>query len=257
MKYAYSDLAGMIDHALLQPTMTDREMEEGCALAAQYKVASVCVKPYYVKRAAELLKQSGVKVGTVIGFPHGSNATEVKRYETEVACKDGAVEIDMVINIGRALSGDWGFVENDIRAVCEEAARHRAIVKVIIETDYLPNDEIKARLCRICEKAGADFVKTSTGYGFVKQATGGFSYKGATKHDLILMRRECSPKVRIKASGGVRDLDGLIMVRELGAARCGTSSTVAILEEYLEREKAGKAGEHVDARPGEIGGGGY
>src|SRR5688572_17439859 len=171
MKYSYEDLAGMIDHSLLHPTMTDQDLDDGCRLAAQYKVASVCIKPYAVKRAAELLKGTGVLVGAVIGFPHGNSCTESKRYETELACKDGAAEIDMVINIGKALSGDWDYVERDIKAVCSEAHKHNAKVKVIFENDYLTrggaglsSDDFKRKLCRIVERAGADWVKTSTGY---------------------------------------------------------------------------------------------
>jgi deoxyribose-phosphate aldolase len=241
MKYTYEELAGMIDHSLLHPTMTDRELEDGCRLAAQYKVASVCIKPYAVKRAVELLQGAGVKVGAVIGFPHGNSATEVKRFETQTACRDGAVEIDMVINLGKALGGDWAYVENDIRAVCDEAHRHGAKVKVIFENDYLPNDEIKITLCQLCERAGADWVKTSTGYGFVKGADGKFSYRGATEHDLKLMRAHCSPKVQVKAAGGVRDLDGLIKVRDLGGTRCGATATASMLDEYRRREAAEKA----------------
>jgi deoxyribose-phosphate aldolase len=232
VKYTYEELAGMIDHSLLHPTLTDRELEEGCALAAQYRVASVCIKPYYVSRAAKILKSTGVKVGTVIGFPHGSNLTEVKSFETEAACRDGASEIDMVINIGKALSGEWRFVEEDIRAVCAEAHGWNALVKVIIENDFLPSNEVKVKLCEISESAGADFVKTSTGFGFVKQPNGGFNYKGATEADLKLMRAACSAKVQVKAAGGVRDLASLIAVRELGATRCGTSATQTILEEF-------------------------
>jgi len=239
MKYTYTELAKMIDHSLLHPTMTDQELEDGCKLAAKYGVASVCIKPYAVRRAVELLKGSGVLVGCVIGFPHGNSATESKRYETELACKEGATEIDMVINIGKALSGDWDFVEREIRAVCDEAHKHGAKVKVIFENDYLGNggaglsgDDFKRKLCAICERAGADWVKTSTGYGFVKGADGNYSYQGATEHDLKLMRESCSPKVQVKAAGGVRDLDGLIRVRDLGASRCGASATAAILDEY-------------------------
>lgn len=239
MKYRYDELAKMIDHSLLHPTMTDKELDEGCRIAAHYKVASVCVKPYYVRRAVELLRGTGVLVGTVVGFPHGGSATEVKRHETELACRDGAVEIDMVINIGKALSGDWDYVERDIRWVCEEAHRHGAIVKVIFENDFLPNDDIKIKLCQISEKAGADYVKTSTGYGFVKQPSGAYNYKGATEHDLKLMRAHCSSKVKVKAAGGVRDLDGLIAVRDLGGERCGASATAAILEEYRKRTGEG------------------
>jgi len=245
MKYTYEELAGMIDHSLLHPTMTDRELEDGCKLAAKYGVASVCIKPYAVKRAAELLKGTGVLVGCVIGFPHGNSATESKRYETELACKDGAVEIDMVINIGKALSRDWNYVERDIKTVCDEAHKRGAKVKVIFENDYLTkggaglsSDDFKRKLCQICELAGADWVKTSTGYGFVKGSDGKYSYKGATADDLKLMRSACSPKVQVKAAGGIRDLDSLIKVRDLGATRCGTTATAAILDELQVRTKA-------------------
>ncbi|MEO8428145.1 MAG: deoxyribose-phosphate aldolase [Verrucomicrobiota bacterium] len=242
MKYTYEQLAKMIDHSLLHPTMTDQELEEGCRLAARYCVASVCIKPYAVKRAVELLQGTTVLVGCVVGFPHGNSATESKRYETQLACQDGAVEIDMVINIGKALSGDWGYVEGDIRAVCQEAQRHRAKVKVIFENDYLAQggvglsgDDFKRRLCHIAEGAGADWVKTSTGYGFVKGPDGKYSYHGATEHDLKLMRAACSPKVQIKAAGGVRTLDDLLMARELGVTRVGATGTAAILEEATRR----------------------
>src|SRR5208282_6708907 len=164
MKYSYEELAQMIDHSLLHPTMTDRELEDGCRLAAKYGVASVCIKPYAVKRAAELLQGTGVFVGAVIGFPHGNSTTESKRYETELACKDGAVEIDMVINLGKALSGDGDYVWRDIKAVCDEAHARGAKVKVILETDYLAQGGaglssagIKGRLCQISERAGADW----------------------------------------------------------------------------------------------------
>ena len=203
-------------------------------------------------------------VGAVIGFPHGNSATESKRYETELACKDGAVEIDMVINIGKALGGDWEFVERDVKTVCDEAHKHGAKVKVILENDYLAKggaglsgDDFKRKLCQICERAGADWVKTSSGYGFVKQPDGSFNYKGATEHDLALMRASVSPKVQVKAAGGVRDLDGLIMVRDLGASRCGASATVAIMDEYHRRAAAEKAGQKVEVKSGGIGAGGY
>jgi deoxyribose-phosphate aldolase len=238
MKYSYEELAGMIDHSLLQPTMTDAELRAGCELARRYGVASVCIKPYAVKMAGEILAGSPVKVGCVIGFPHGNSATESKRYETELACRDGAVEIDMVANVGKVLSGDWVYVEADIRAVVEEAHRHKAIVKVIFENDFLPSDEIKIKLCEICTRAKADFVKTSSGYGFVKGPDGKYFYKGATEHDLVLMRQHCPPSVRVKAAGGVRDLDGLIKVRDLGCARCGVANTGTVLDEY--RKRAGR-----------------
>jgi deoxyribose-phosphate aldolase len=242
MKYTYEELAKMIDHSLLHPTMTDRELEEGCKVAAKYGVASVCIKPYAVKRAAELLRGSGVLVGAVIGFPHGSSCTESKRYETELACRDGAVEIDMVINIGKALGGDWDYVENDVKTVCDEAYQHGAKVKVIFENDYLSkggaglgSDDFKKRLCQICQRAGADWIKTSSGFGFVKQPDGNYNYKGATTHDVKLMRANVSAKVQVKAAGGVRDLDGLILMRNLGATRCGATATAAMLDEYSNR----------------------
>jgi deoxyribose-phosphate aldolase len=213
-----------------------------------------------------LLKGTGVLVGCVIGFPHGNSATESKRYETELACRDGAVEIDMVINIGKALSGDWDYVERDIEAVCDEAHRHGAKVKVIFENDYLARggaglagDDFKRRLCQISERAGADWVKTSTGYGFVKRADGNYNYQGATEHDLALMRASCSSKVQVKAAGGVRDLDGLVQVRDLGATRCGATATAAMLDEYRRRELAEKAGqdEVKQSSSAKLGAGGY
>jgi deoxyribose-phosphate aldolase len=255
MKYTYTELAKMIDHSLLHPTMTDQELEDGCRLAAQYGVASVCIKPYAVQRAVELLQGTGVRVGCVIGFPHGNSCTGSKRYETELACRDGAVEIDMVINIGKALSGDWDYVERDIQEVCHEAHRRGAKVKVIFENDYLANggaglsgDDFKRRLCQISERAGADWVKTSTGYGFVKQKDGSYNYRGATEPDLKLMRAACSPRVQVKAAGGVRDLDGLILVRDLGGSRCGATATAAMLDEYRRREAEEKRGGGPDAK---------
>ncbi len=264
MKYSYDELAKTIDHSLLHPTMTDAELEAGCRLAAQYKVASVCIKPYAVKAAVGWLADSGVKVGAVIGFPHGNSCTESKRYETELACRDGAVEIDMVINIGKALSGDWKFVEDDIHAVCREAHTHGAKVKVIFENDYLTqggaglsSDDFKRRLCEISERAGADWVKTSSGYGFVKQADGSYNYRGATEHDLKLMRASCSAKVQVKAAGGVRDLDGLIKVRDLGATRCGATATAAMLDDYQRRIEQASAGTQGTKDAGKLGQGGY
>src|SRR5512137_1774801 len=245
MKYTCEQLAQMIDHSLLHPTLTDQELEVGCRLAAKYGVASVCIKPYAVKRAVELLQGSGVRVGCVIGFPHGNSCTESKRYETELACKDGAKEIDMVVNIGKALGGDWDYVERDVKAICDEAHQHSAKVKVIFENDYLAkggaglsSDDFKRKLCQVAERAGADWVKTSTGYGFVKQPDGSYNYKGATEHDLALMRASVSRKVQVKAAGGVRDLDGLIKVRELGVSRCGATATAAMLDEYRRRESS-------------------
>lgn len=253
MKYSYDELAGMIDHALLHPTMTDAEIEAGCRMAAEYRVASVCVKPYAVKQAVELLRGSSVKVGCVVGFPHGGSSPEIKRLETEQACSDGAVEIDMVVNVGKVLSGDWDFVAAEIGGVVNAAHATGAKVKVIFETDYLPEDEEKRRLCEVSETAGADWVKTSTGFGFVKGVGGHLISRGATEHDLKLMRSVCSEAVQVKASGGVRNLDALISVRDLGCTRCGTSSTEAILEEYRRREAGGEGA----ASASSLGAGGY
>jgi deoxyribose-phosphate aldolase len=264
MKYSYEQLAKTIDHSLLHPTMTDQELEAGCKLAAKYGVASVCIKPYAVTSAVELLQGSGVLVGAVIAFPHGSQSTEVKRFETETACRDGAAEIDMVINIGKALSADWDYVGRDIQSVCDQAHQHGAKIKVIFENDYLAGggaglsgDQFKIRLCQIAEQAGADWVKTSTGYGFIKGADGKYSYQGATEHDLKLMRAACSPRVQVKAAGGVRDLDGLIKVRDLGATRCGATATALMLDEYRRRETLENSGGTAQTKNAVLGGTSY
>ncbi len=223
-------LAKMIDHALLHPMMTDSEILKGCEIARRLNVASVCVKPYAVATAAQLLAGSDVAVGTVIGFPHGSNASTVKAHEADQACRDGAVELDMVVNIGKVLSGDWDYVRSDIQAVLEIARRHSAILKVIFETDYITNDNDKRKLCQICDELAVDFVKTSTGFGFVKQKEGGYDYVGATQSDVELMRATCSANVQVKASGGIRTHEDAITMSALGATRLGTSASEAILK---------------------------
>lgn len=222
------EIARMIDHSLLKPEMTRQEVEAGCVLAKEYDCASVCVKPCDVELAAEILKGSDVKVSTVIGFPHGSNLTAVKLAEAELALKGGCKELDMVQNIGRLRSGEDDYVESDIRAVCDLAHANGAIVKVILENAYL-TDEEKIRACKICEKAGADFVKTSTGY----------AKTGATVHDLKLMRASCSDKVRVKAAGGVRTLEAALAVKAVGGSRFGCTATSKILSEALKREQEG------------------
>jgi deoxyribose-phosphate aldolase len=211
--------AKMIDHSLLQPTLTDADLEEGCRLAADYQVASVCIKPYYVARCAEILKGSGVLTSTVIGFPHGGNVTEIKVAESIQAMKDGAVELDMVCNIGKVLSKDWTYVSRDIKAVVDVAHRNKAIVKVIFENCFL-QDEHKIELCKICGDVNADFVKTSTGYG----AT------GAVDEDLKLMRKHSPAHVQVKAAGGVRTFDRMDAVRAIGVTRVGATATKVILD---------------------------
>lgn len=253
MKYSYTELAKMIDHALLHPTLTDAEAVAGCQIAVEYGIATVCVKPYWVSRAAEILAGEDVVVSCVIGFPAGNSATEVKRYETEIACKAGAREIDMVINVAKALEGNWDYLEQEIRSIAEEAHRHGAKLKVIFENDYLPTDTVKIKLCEISARAGADWVKTSTGFGLVKQPDGQFLTKGATEHDLRLMRQHSPAQMQVKASGGIRDLDGLILVRDLGCTRLGTSATRAILDEYKRRVISGDSPTNSTS----IGTGGY
>ena len=229
------ELAKMIDHSLLHPTMTDEELKAGCTLARQYDVASVCIKPYAVKQACHWLAGCDVMVGTVIGFPHGSSATSIKIAETEQACAEGAVEIDMVVNIGRVLGQEWDFVESEIANVLEVCKSHKAALKVIFENDFLPDDDPKIQLCKICGKLSVDFVKTSTGYGMIKGDDGRYGYHGATDHDLKLMREHCPEEVQVKAAGGVRTLDDLLRVKELGVTRVGATATAAIINEAADR----------------------
>lgn len=224
MDYTYADIAKMIDHSLLNPTLTDEELETGCQVAVAYDVASVCIKPYYLARCAELLAGSAVVPSTTIGFPHGGHATAIKVAEATQALDDGGVELDMVVNIGKVLTGDWGYVRTDLQAVIELTHGCGGKVKVIFENAYL-NDSQKVRLCEICGELGADWVKTSTGY-----ATG-----GATLDDLRLMRRHSPPHVQVKAAGGVRTLDALLDVRAAGATRCGATRTAEMLDECRER----------------------
>jgi deoxyribose-phosphate aldolase len=230
-----SELAKMIDHSLLHPTMTDNDLKAGCELVQKYHVASVCIKPYAVRMAVDLLKGTDVLVGTVIGFPHGSSSIDVKAYETEQACKDGAVEIDMVVNIGKVLGQDWDYVEKEIAAVLDMCRKHDAILKVIFENDYLTKDKFKIKLCEICSKLGVEYVKTSSGYGFVKGPDGKYSYKGATDDDLKLMRECTATTVQIKAAGGVRTLDDLLRVQAIGVTRVGATATATILDDAKER----------------------
>lgn len=228
------DLSKMIDHSLLHPTMTDAEILKGCEIAKKYDVATVCVKPYAVTMCKQALQGSDVKICSVIGFPHGNNTTQIKVAETELAIREGSTEIDMVINIGKALGGDWDFVRADIDAVNQACVRNGAILKVIFETDYLQDEHI-IELCQICSAVKVAFVKTSSGYGFVKQPGGDYNYQGATEHVLRLMRQHSAPEVQIKAAGGVRNLDQLLKVRELGCTRSGATATEAMLEEAKKR----------------------
>ncbi len=222
----YAQLAKVIDHSLLRPELTEQDVIDGCKLAARYHTATVCVKPCHVRLAAEILKDSDVKVSTVVGFPHGSNLTAIKVAEAQAAMDDGAVELDMVLNIGALRSGQTDFVGRDIKAVCDAAHARGARVKVILENAYL-TDEQKIQACQICEAAGADWVKTSTG----------FAPSGATLDDLRLMRANVGPQVQVKAAGGVRSLDALLDVIDAGVTRCGATATAKILDEFEQRQK--------------------
>lgn len=224
MDYTYSDVAKMIDHSLLNPTLTHDDLEAGCRVALAYDTASVCTMPFCLKRCADLLRGSTVKASTTIGFPHGVNTTVIKAAEARQAIADGGEELDMVANISKVLSGDWGYVHDDIKAVIDVAHAAGAKVKVIFENCYL-QDAHKIRMCEICGELKADWVKTSTGYG----------PGGATHADLILMRQHSPAWVQVKAAGGVRDLDALLAVRALGGSRCGASRTVSILDEARRR----------------------
>ena len=220
----YEELAKVIDHSLLKPELTEAEVIAGCELAKKYHVASVCVKPCHVKLAAKLLAGSDVAVGTVVGFPHGSSTTATKVFETKEALADGAAEIDMVINIGELRSGHADYVRDDVRAVVA-AAHPKAIVKVIFENAYL-TDEQKVLACKLCEEAGADFVKTSTG----------FAPTGATVADIKLMRANVGPQIQVKAAHGVRTLDALLEMIDAGATRSGATATAAMLDEFKQRQ---------------------
>jgi deoxyribose-phosphate aldolase len=222
--YSYLDVAKMIDHSLLNPTLTADDLEQGLTLALAYDVASACIMPYYLKRCAERLAGSNVKASTTIGFPHGVHTTAIKVAEARQALADGGQELDMVVNISKVLSGDWTYVRDDIRAVVDVTHAAGQKIKVIFENCYLKDDQ-KIRLCEICGEAGADWVKTSTGYG-----TG-----GATHDDLRLMRRHAPAQVQVKAAGGVRDLDGLLAVRALGVSRAGATRTAGMMDEARRR----------------------
>ncbi len=224
LDYSYSDIAKMIDHSLLNPALTVPELEAGCQLALRYDVASVCILPYYVTRCAELLSASTVQPSTTVGFPHGGNATAVKLDEAKQALKDGATELDMVINISQARSGQWKYVEREIQLLTQAAHAARAKIKVIFENAY-HDDVAKVRLCEICGKLGVDWVKTSTGY----------ASSGATLADLQLMRRCSPPNVQVKAAGGIRTLDALLEVRALGVSRVGATRTAEMLDECRQR----------------------
>ena len=225
-----NEIARMIDHAVLHPTATSADARRETLIAAEYQVAAICVKPGHVALAADLLTDSQTAVSTVIGFPHGGTTTATKLAESENAIASGARELDMVINVGAALAGNWSLVQSEIAAltaVCHDAG---ALLKVIFETDYVSRIEDKITLCRICTEEKVDYVKTSTGFGFVKDSNGQLHTQGATIENVTLMRANCPADIGIKASGGIRSLSELLRLYECGATRFGTSSTRTILD---------------------------
>jgi deoxyribose-phosphate aldolase len=233
----YQQLAKVIDHSLLRPELTEADVIAGCELAARYHTATVCVKPCHVKLARETLKDSDVLVSTVIGFPHGSNLTSIKVAEAKQAMDDGALELDMVLNIGQLRSGKQDYVREDIKAVCDAAHARGVKVKVIFENAYLSDAE-KITACKLCEAAGADWIKTSTG----------FAASGATLADLRLMRANVSEKIQIKAAGGVRTLPALLEVIDAGVTRCGATATATILDDFKTQQAGGQV--NKDAKLG-------
>jgi len=235
----YEQLAKVIDHSLLKPELTEEDVIAGCKLADRYHTATVCVKPCHVRLAAEILKDSDVLVSTVVGFPHGSNLTEVKVLEAEKAMDDGALELDMVLNIGQLRSGKIDYVRDDVKAICDTAHARGAKVKVIFENAYL-NDEEKIAACKLCDQAGADWVKTSTG----------FAPGGATHEDLRLMRANVSEKVQVKAAGGVRTLPAILDVIDIGVTRCGATTTATILDDFKAMQEDKRVEPKTNEAPG-------
>lgn len=227
-------ISKMIDHSLLNPTFTDEFLRAGCLLARELDVASVCIKPYGVTMAAEILTGTSVKVCTVVGFPHGSNNIDLKVMEARSACAEGAEEIDFVVNTGKVFSKDWQYVSDEIKIINEAVISLGGITKVIFENDYYHEDSYKIKLCEICNEHKPAFVKTSTGYGFVKMPDGSYNYKGATDTDLKLMREKCIPEIQIKAAGGIRTLEDLLRVKKLGVTRIGATATKEILMEAVK-----------------------
>ena len=228
MSISLRDIAKMLDHSTLQPFLTEDDIRKGCDIALQYDTATVCARPGDMPLVVKLLSGSDVKPCTVIGFPHGAHHTAVKVFEAERALDDGCRELDMVLNIGRLLHGDEAYVQDEIARLAQAAHARNALLKVILETCYL-NDDQKKLACRLSEAAGADFVKTSTGYGSA----------GATVADVALMREAVSEKVSVKASGGIRTLDMVLACRKAGAARCGVSATAKIMAEAIDRLEKG------------------
>jgi len=229
------EILKMVDHSLLSPSLTDEQLKDGCEVAVQYHTASVCVKPYHVSQAAEYLTNTDVLVGAVIGFPHGNSTTAIKAAETKQVIADGAVEVDMVVNIGKVLSEDWVYIDNEIGTIRQITKYAGAALKVIFENDLLPDDRYKIKLCELCSRHKVDFVKTSTGYNYNKGPDGKYSYQGATMDDLKLMRKYSDPEVQVKAAGNSGSLEIILKLREIGVTRTGTGTTAKLFKEAVEK----------------------
>jgi len=229
------ELSKLIDHSILQPSFTDEDLKKECAIAIKYNTATVCVKPYHTAMAAQLVKGTNVGVCAVIGFPHGNSPIASKVFETEYVCEEGGTEVDMVVNIGKVMMEDWTYIEAELKAIHDMCLKYKAILKVIFETDFITKAEHKIKLCELCSKHDIEFVKTSTGYGFVKGNDGKYSYVGATLEDIALFKKHCNPSVKIKAAGGIRTLNEFISFKDAGVSRIGASATISILEEARKR----------------------
>jgi len=225
------EIMKMVDHSLLSPTLSDESLKEGCLVAAKYHTASVCVKPYHVKLAVKYLQDTDVAVGAVIGFPHGNSTIQIKSAEARQVIEDGATEVDMVVNLGKVWSKDWNYLTEEISTIHKITQHAHAILKVIFENDLLPEKEQKIKLCEICSSIGVEFVKTSTGYNYIKGSDGKYTYKGATIADLELMLKFTSPDVQVKAAGHSGDLATVLKLRELGVTRTGTGQTIKLYED--------------------------
>jgi len=233
MKETLLEISKMIDHAVLHPMQNDTDLAYGCALGKKYNVASVCVKPYQVKKAVASLSGTGVMVGTVIGFPHGANTTEVKLFECRKAIEEGAAELDMVVNIGKLIQQDFDYILNEITQANKLCINSKVLLKVIFETDYIDEKASIIELCGICNKAEVAFIKTSTGFGFNKNEKGAYSYVGANEENVRLMIKHSNRDVKVKASGGIKTLEQVLKYKHMGVERIGTSATADIMEEAI------------------------
>ena len=234
MNIKVTEIAQLLDHTVIHPTATMEDMKAGIELAKKYNVAAICVKPYAIPMAVEMLKKSDVKPCSLVGFPQGCSTKEVKVFETEHACKQGAKEVDMVVNIGKALEGDWDYIKDELIAIKSVCKEYNVALKVIFENVYINSDEVKIKLSQVCSACEVDYIKTSTGFAFVKLENGEYKANGATYNDVDLMVKNASGNTAVKAAGGVRTIDQVLKYKELGVGRIGTSATESILKQAEE-----------------------